>query len=88
MENNIWNFIPKDTLYFRMKMAAYDALKVTYNKYKSKFDPRKQSRLQQHQVLFWFPLTSTDSEKIKRDDVSCTNVLDHNNLSRTLRLES
>ena len=47
MENNKWNHIPKDMLYYRMKMAAYDALKVTYTKYKSKFDPRKQSRFEE-----------------------------------------
>tara|TARA_A100001035_G_C27670531_1_gene448139 strand:- start:54 stop:665 length:612 start_codon:yes stop_codon:yes gene_type:complete len=47
MENNKWNFITKDILYDRMKMAAYDALKVTYNEYKSKFDPRKQSRFEE-----------------------------------------
>ena len=47
MENNKWNHIPKDMLYLKMKMAAYDALKETYNKYKSKFDPRKQSRFEE-----------------------------------------
>jgi hypothetical protein len=47
MENNKWNHITKDILYDRMKMAAYGALSDTYNEYKSKFDPRKQSRFEE-----------------------------------------
>ena len=47
MENNKWNHIPKDKLYDLMKMAAHSALTDTYNKYKSKFDPRRKDRFEE-----------------------------------------